>query len=136
MANTNTIALLSTGVLDRIVHFTCVSDGTQETNLVLYDADNSNYQVGFQTPNGTRSNIRRAWISTSTHAATLRLNFDQSTPIMALALPTANAETLDFRDIGGLPHPNGTGSTGDITFTSLGLIAGDYVSVTLEIRAD
>jgi hypothetical protein len=41
---------------------------------------------------------------------------------------------LDFSDVGGIPNPTGAGKTGDILITTLGLVAGDGISIILKLK--
>ena len=106
----------------RSVHI--VSDGSEETDLVIYD--NSAFVADV-----SKGNLKQVWLSGN--AATLRLEWDQTTDSPAFAGGPENGNYWDFRGFGGIPNPNGTGATGDLVLTTAGLDSGDEVFLIIHI---
>lgn len=138
MANTitNTNLLLSK---KRVVKYiTIQSDGTEETDLVLYDSSAIATSVGDTDP--LTSTIESVYFSASAAAtARARLEWDATTDVLALDLPVLAPTFIDFRrtlPIGGLPNQGGSGKTGDILLTTTGLESGDSITIIMEIKRD
>lgn len=131
MANTINNTQLISGSKTRIIYFTLSSDGTQETNLVVYDS--SSYP-GIDSLN---CSIRQMWCSVSTGSTTMTaaLKYDATTPVLAMPIPCVYGPSwyLDFRDIGGLKNTSGVGKTGDITLTTTGMASGNLMSFVIEV---
>lgn len=131
MANTIVNTTILGGSAERIVYFTLVSDGTQETATVVYDADGAGLIPSLNT------RIMDLHYSMSTVLGRARLVYDASTPLMAWSLAPSHSAHHDFHPVGGLK--NGTvgaaGVTGDVTITTTGLAAGDSLSLVLHIKA-
>ncbi len=131
--NTNTITKLVSGQSKRVVYFTLVSDGSEETDLVIYDSSDWG---GVDTLTGSIQRIQAMFHILDETAVDVRadLQFDASTDVHAISLPKGRPIDLDFRHVGGLKNYSGTGRTGDITLTTTGLESGDTISLVLEIR--
>ena len=106
----------------RSIHI--LSDGTEETDLVIYD----NSTLIADTAKGS---LMQVWLSGN--ASTLRLEWDQSTDSPAFAGGPDNGNHWDFRGFGGITNPNGTGATGDLVLTTAGLDSGDEVFLVIHI---
>jgi hypothetical protein len=137
MANTITNKTVYAGANRVIKYITLVSDGSQETNTVLYDSSVIATAVGLADP--LTSNIESVYASVSAAStARIKLNWDATTPVLALDIPPVTSIVkADFRrhiPIGGLPNQGGTGITGDITLTTTGLASGDLMTLVLEIK--
>jgi hypothetical protein len=126
MANTVTQRTLSGGGKDkniiRSIHI--LSDGTEETDLVVYD--NSAF-----TADTSKGKLCQVWLSGN--AATMRLEWDQDTDAPAFAGDPSNGNYWDFRGFGGISNPNGTGATGDLLLTTAALDANDEVFLVMHI---
>lgn len=101
-----------------------VSDGSEETDLVIYDnsAFVNNVAVG---------SLMQLWISGNT--STFRLEWDQSTDSPIFVADPASGGYWDFRGFGGITNPNGTGATGDILLSTAGLDSGDEVTLIIHV---
>lgn len=106
----------------RTIHI--LSDGSEETDLVVYD--NSAF-----VNDVSKGNLKQVWLSGN--AATLRLEWDQNTDSPAFAGGPENGNYWDFRGFGGVPNPNGTGATGDLLLTTSSLDSGDEVFLVIHV---
>lgn len=126
MANTVTQRTLfgagASKYIIRQIHI--VSDGSEETDLVVYD----NSAFINDTAKGVLTEV---WASGSD--CTLRLEWDQTTDSPAFAANPSNGGYWDFRSFGGIGNPNGTGATGDLLLTTGGLDSGDEVTLIIKI---
>lgn len=101
-----------------------VSDGSEETDLVVYDnstliADTSKGNLDFVYAMGSDCICRLEW--------------DADTDVIATAVNPSTGGYYDFRQFGGLHNPGGTGKTGDLLLTTAALDAGDEVTLILGI---
>lgn len=133
MSNTVTITKLGLGK-KRSVHVNIASDGSEETDLVLYDS--SSYD-GVDSLNCRLMKVHYHAIYASVDGTqTLVLEFDASTDVRAVAIPTDKNGygVIDFTSFGGLINLGGTGRTGDILLTTTNLDSGDNVTIILEVE--
>jgi hypothetical protein len=111
---------------DLVFMTSLVSDGTNETNTILFTRS---------TYDATTSNGRLMWVKGSgTGAGLIKLNWDQTTPFIACAFNPLKAFSLDFREFGGVKNPNGSGATGKLTITTTGLSSGDVFTIYYGLR--
>lgn len=131
--NTKTTTTILNSYRRVIVYFTLKSDGTQETNAVVYDSSaQATAQGGVTDP--LKCKIRKVWMTCSGAAVVAKLNWDATTPVVAVALPYQNSELYhDFTCFDGLINQGGSGITGDITLTTTGLASGDSLTIVLEV---
>jgi len=126
MANTVTQrTLLGSGsekTIVRSIHI--LSDGSEETDLVIYD--NSAFIA-----NTAKGKLEEVWISGSDCIA--RLEWDQTTDSPVFAANPSNGGYWDFRSFGGIKNPGGTGATGDLVLTTASLDAADEVTIIIKI---
>lgn len=126
---TNTRLLAST---TRTLQYVCIdSDGTEETDLVVYDSSAVATALGIADP--LTCKINGIYYSSNSKLGVMHLEWDATTDVLALPLSGEDMQHLDFRPIGGLKNTGSTGITGDITFTSTGLVAGDKVMFILDV---
>lgn len=127
MANTITQRTIFGGGSDRLIvrliHI--VSDGSEETDLVVYDNSTLINDV-------SRGSLLKAVVSGN--SCTCRLEWDQTTDSPIASFDPAYVQKVCYEDIGGIKNPNGTGATGDITLTTANLDSGDEVTLVLYIR--
>jgi len=149
MPNTQTLKIQNSGLREVTVYFTDVIDATpdQETNLPIYNAASvltvlKAAYPGMNLQTAAAGALTRVFASCSskvTSAGTqpvLTLNFDATTPIVALNIPVnTNATDSCFKEFGGLQNSaTGTaGFTGNITLTTSGLLAGDVITIALTV---
>lgn len=126
MANTVTQrTLVGSGSEKNIVRLiSVVSDGTEESNLVVYD--NSAF-----VNNTAKGTLMEVWASGSDCVA--RLSWDQTTDSVAYSVNPSSNTKLCFREFGGISNPNGTGATGDLLLNTANLDAGDEFTLIIWI---
>ena len=101
-----------------------VSDGSEETDLVIYDnsafvANTSKGKVLSVTATGSDCICRLEW--------------DQTTDSPVISLNPISGTKVNFHCFGGIANPGGTGKTGDLVLTTAGLDSGDEVTLIIEI---
>lgn len=104
---------------------TIVSDGSEESDLVIYDNSALVADV-------TKGSVVE--IAASGSSCQLLLEWDQTTDSPIAALDPSASPSLCFRSFGGIVNPNGTGATGDVVLTTTNLDAGDVVTILLTVR--
>jgi hypothetical protein len=135
MANTNNLVNLIAGPSEAVVYFTLASDGTNESNLPIYDSSVIATALGIKDPKTSKLMGVYASVSAASTARVV-LNFDATTPVLAMDLSIQGGPTeVSFDRFGGLPNQAGaTGKTGDITLTTTGLASGDAITIILRVR--
>jgi hypothetical protein len=133
MANTIKSSVLNRSVHSIALHWTLSSDGTNETATVVYDSSVHATALAITDP---LSCVIESIHSVVSAASTARvwLNFDASTPVLALTLPVMNTLDSNFKEIGGLKDTGGAGITGDIAITTTGLASGDKIELVIVVR--
>lgn len=126
MPNTVTQRTLSGSGTDkniiRLIHI--VSDGSEETDLVVYD--NSAFIA-----DTSKGRLVKVWLSGSDCVA--RLEWDQTTDSPAFVGNPANGGHWCFEQFGGISNPNETGATGDLLLTTSALDSGDELMLIIKI---
>lgn len=126
MANTVTQRTLVGGGSDRniyrLIHIS--SDGSEETDLVIYDNSALVADV-------TKGSLAQVWLNGD--ASVIRLEWDQDADSPAFIGDPAAGAYYDFRGFGGITNPNGTGATGDLLLNTVDLDAGDEVFLLVHI---
>ncbi len=137
MANTLTINYKSYGIKDTILYATLASDGSEESDTVIYDSSAVATALGITDTLTCTLRWIKVYAAVSNGAAgTFRgkLEFDATTDVLAFSIPSGNgAAEADFTCTGGLKNYAGTGVTGDITLTTLGLDAGDSLIIEMSV---
>lgn len=123
----------------RVINYiTVTSDGSEETDLVVYDSSAIAALVGITDPQTCQ--IENVWFSGSkvANTGTLLLEFDATTDVVALPINfSATGDShmhMCFEQFAGLKNYAGTGKTGDILLTTTGLDSGDSFMLVLDIR--
>ena len=109
----------------RIVrHINIVSDGSEETDLVIYDnsALIANVNAGV---------VEKIEVFGS--AGLLTFEWDQTTDFAICSMDSATNACADFSAFGGIKNPGGAGATGDVVLTTANLDAGDVVTIILTV---
>lgn len=126
MANTVTQRTLMGAGKDknvlRLIHI--VSDGSEETDLVVYDNSTLVNDV-------TKGVLKKVWISGNDCVA--RLEWDQTTDAPAFAGNPSTGGHWNFEEFGGIGNPGGSGATGDLLLTTNSLDAGDELFLIIHI---
>lgn len=116
-----------------VQYVSIASDGSEETDLVIYDSSAVATALGKTDTLHCRLNSIR-FVSNSA-AGVFTIEWDADTDVLALPLPFGGSPLeMDFREIGGLINKGSTGRTGDITLTTTGLAAGDSLTIILDVR--
>ncbi len=116
----------------RVVQYVAVdSDGTEETDLVIYDSSAVATALGLTDPLNSR--IRSIMVSGNAVAGICKLEWDASTDVLAYSFFGTQTQHQDFMKFGGLKNTAGTGITGDITLTTTGLASGDSLIIIIEV---
>lgn len=142
MANTITNNRVVLGKDLVVQQIQILSDGTEETDLVIYDSSVVATALGKTDP--LTSTLLRVQI-TGINAATvnsLTFEYDATTDVIALPVDIGSPVTyagvidIDFTEIGGIVNlAKGTsGATGDILLTSTAFDAGDRLLINLFVK--
>lgn len=127
MANTVTQRTLIGGGSDRtiirLIHI--VSDGTEESDLVVYD--NSAFIADV-----TRGRLMK--IIAMGSDSICRLEWDQTTDSPVVSINPSSGTAICLKEFGGISNPAGSGATGDLILTTAGLDSGDEVTLILEVN--
>jgi len=128
MANTVTIKKIIDGERKYVVEVDILGDGTgEETATVAVDF--SDLAQPARCPSDNISVQKVIWVLTGFSATLL---WDQTTDVRFFECNEDNGG-FDFMVAGGaLVSPKGTGYTGDIVFTTVGLGAGDHGYIRFE----
>lgn len=129
MANVLVNTLLINSNIVKVLYFTLQSDGTNETDYVLYDSSLLNISDPLDS---TLLEVQGVVSTQST--ARVRLEWDATEDVLAFAVPLTIPFQFDFKSIGGLTNTAGAGKTGDLTLTTTGLNSGDSIVLILKIR--
>tara|TARA_R100001015_G_C4627588_1_gene187212 strand:- start:1079 stop:1483 length:405 start_codon:yes stop_codon:yes gene_type:complete len=126
-------AVASQTILDgerlAVLRFTNVSDGTGESNVVKVDV--SALAANSAGKACTEVSIQRIYWACI--GMSVRLDFDATTNVLAIGLPTDSTGDEYYDSFTGIPNNAGTGKTGDILFTTTGASANDTYMVILEL---
>lgn len=127
MANTVTQRVLSGSPSDKNYYklINISSDGSEETDLVIYDNSAAINDV-------SRGKLMEVWVSGN--SGTCTLEWDQTTDSPICSFDPVNTQYLDFRVMGGISNPAGSGATGDIVLTTANLDAGDMLTILLHVE--
>jgi hypothetical protein len=127
MANVLTSQTILDGERLAIIKVTGLVD-TAETNVVKVDVSTLNPQGALPC---TGCKLNKIWYQL--HGCEVELQWAAATPLMIVALPQNNSYFMDYSEFGGIPNNAGTGKTGDITFTTRDVSAGDTYSIVMEV---
>lgn len=126
MANTITTQTIVDGAKNLVTKTTILGDGTgEETATLLIDAS---------TFSGAPDKLKIVRIQAYLTGFSVKLLWDATTDVTAIELPAGGDLSMDFEKFGGLINNAGTGVTGDIMFTTVGLGAGDTGTIVLEMK--
>mgnify|MGYP000163772501 CR=1 FL=1 len=127
MANVLTSQTILDGERLAIIKVTGFVD-TAETNVVKVNVANL-APHGAQACTGVKLN--QVWAQT--HGCEVEMLWEATTPLMIITLPQNTNYHMSYDCFGGIPNNSGTGKTGNITFTTLDVTAGDAYSVVMEL---
>lgn len=126
MANTKTTRVLKGGANEKIyvLLFNLISDGTEETDLVIFD----NSAVWNDVSKGSIRSIQA-----SGSDCVCMLKWDQTTDSPIANFNPALNQPQCYKEYGGISNPNGTGATGDLLLSTANLDSGDAFTLIVEI---
>lgn len=128
MADAVTTQTLLDGERLVIQKFTNISDGTGETGVIKVNVSDLNPDSYGHACTGVK--INKIW--STTHGMEVRIFFDATTDAYAWLIPQNSNYLMDFSSFGGISNNGGTGSTGDILFSTQDASAGDSYTIVLE----
>jgi hypothetical protein len=124
-------AVATTTIIDgprkAVIYCTNTSDGGGESAVTKVDVSALSKSPDLDTCTG----VRLEKVAFSNVGMGVKILWDATADVIAMELPADYSDTLDFKDIGGLPNYSGSGKTGDIQFTTVGHSSGDTYSITL-----
>jgi hypothetical protein len=132
--NTKTLKNVIVNPKEAWVYLTLASDGTNETNYVVYDSSVVATAAGDTDP--LTSAIIELYASASAaQTARVVLRWDATTPVLAMDIPAGtNPTKFCAGDLMCLPNQGGSGITGDITLTTTGLASGDAITILMRVK--
>ncbi len=125
MPNTVTQTTLFSGTGIAVRKIDIVSDGSEETDLVILDRS---------TFDSVTDNGRVMKVMASGSSCQLQLKWDQTTDSPIINMDPAYTQKMCFAEFGGIKNPGATGATGDILLTTTNLDNGDVVSLIITVR--
>jgi hypothetical protein len=108
--------------------FTNISDGTGETAVVKINPSTLSVNAYGRACNGVK--INKIW--STTHGMEVRILWDATTDVFAWMISQNTNYLMDFSSFGGLQNNAGTGSNGNLLFTTLDASAGDMYTIVIE----
>jgi len=108
--------------------FTNISDGTGETAVVKINVSTLSVNAYGRACNGVK--INKIW--STTHGMEVRILWDATTDLFTWMIPQNSNYLMDFSSFGGLQNNAGTGSNGNLLFTTADASAGDMYSIVIE----
>ena len=130
MADAVATQTIQDGGQTAIFRFTNVSDGTGESAVTKID-------VSALTTNPVTKmscdsvSIEKIWFSNI--GMGVKIYFDASTDVLVIQLPADWTDELDFSEFSGVPDNAGSGTTGDIQFTTVGHSSGDSYTIVMKV---
>jgi len=129
MADAVTSTTIQDGERTAVMRFTNVSDGTGESAVAKVDvsalnADNRGRACSSVT-------IQRIWWAT--YGMAVKLEWDATSNVLAIALPADSTGDEYYDDVGGLTNNAGSGKSGDIDLTTVGHSSGDTYMLLLKM---
>ncbi len=130
MADAVATQTIQDGGQTAIFRFTNVSDGTGESAVTKIDVS------GLTTNPVTKMScdsvsIEKIWFSNI--GMGVKIYFDASTDVLVIQLPADWTDELDFSEFSGIPDNAGSGTTGDIQFTTVGHSSGDSYTIVMKV---
>tara|TARA_R100000544_G_scaffold11320_1_gene5081 strand:- start:10 stop:411 length:402 start_codon:yes stop_codon:yes gene_type:complete len=130
MADTVTSQTIQDGERVAVLKFTNESDGSGEASVKKVDVSALTTNSAGETCTGV-SIARIYW---ATRGMAVDLEFDASTNVLAIPLPSDSTGDEYYDIFSGIPNNAGSGVTGDIDFTTVGHSNGDAYSIILVLN--
>jgi hypothetical protein len=112
-----------------IMKFTNISDGTGESAVLKVDVSALTPSASGKTC--TKVTVTKIYIAN--HGMEVRMLWDATTDVPFFLSSPGATQTLDMTGFGGITNNGGTGSTGDIVFSTADASAGDTYWCILEM---
>jgi len=112
-----------------IMKFTNISDGTGESAVLKVDVSALNPSASGKTC--TKVTVTKIYIAN--HGMEVRMLWDATTDVPFYLSSPGATQTLDMTGFGGITNNGGTGSTGDIVFSTADASSGDTYWCILEM---
>lgn len=126
MVNTVTTQKVIDGERNVVTKTTILGDGSgEETVTQLLDVS---------TFSGAPGTVKIIRIQAYLTGFSVSLLWDATTDVTIIELPADDDINQDFKVFGGLINNSGTGKTGDIMFTTVGLGAADTGTIVIEMQ--
>ena len=126
MTNTITTQKIVDGERNVVTKTTILGDASgEETATQLLDVS---------TFSGTPGTVKIIRIQAYLSGFSVSLLWDATTDVTIIELPADDDINQDFKVFGGLINNSGTGKTGDIMFTTVGLGDGDTGTIVIEMQ--
>lgn len=119
------------GTAEHVLYYTLDSDGTDETNTIIYDS--SERATANNYTDTLTSSIATVYAVTNVSTgATIRLFWDGTIKVLAYTVPTnIILPEQNFRPLGSLQNTADGGKTGDVLITTTGLKAHDSIMLVV-----
>ena len=112
-----------------IMKFTNISDGTGENKVLKVDVS----ALGASNSGKACDGVTITKIHAATHGMEVQIYWDATTDVFAWGIAQNSQYSFDFEKMGGLINNAGTGSTGDVLFSTADASAGDFYTIILEM---
>jgi len=112
-----------------IMKFTNISDGTGESAVLKVDVSALTPSASGKTC--TKVTVTKIYIAN--HGMEVRMLWDATTDVPFFLSSPGATQTLDMTGFGGITNNGGTGSTGDIVFSTADASSGDTYWCILEM---
>lgn len=114
---------------NRVIYYTGDVTDTQLSTYALYT---SSAFVGVDTLTSSIISLK-GHVDGVPGTGMIKVLWDATTDVTAWSLPVGQFFEFDFRSIGGLKNQGGSGKTGNIWLTSVGLPTSGTISLVMEV---
>lgn len=111
-----------------IAKYTNISDGTGETAVTKIDVSTLASNQWGLVCNGVI--INKIWALTD--GMGVNILWDATADVIAITVPQNQMYTMSYNEFGGIQNNSGSGSNGDVLFSTVGASAGDRYTIVLE----
>lgn len=130
MPDTVTSEYIYNGQRRKVLHLTCISDGTGESGVAKADISALTFRGDGSVPDYSVVDMIDYNIQGFT---SVRLFWDHTTDDEIAILPQGSG-TIDWNAIGGKKDPKTSGGTGDLLLSSAGAVSGATYDITIYFR--
>jgi hypothetical protein len=119
MADTVTSQIINDGPKNYVVRLLNLSDGTGENNVKKVDISTVTFPL-----NASNKHLILLKYNFSTFNMGVILKWEASVPTQMMFFPPNWTDEHDYTDHGGIPNDGGTGKTGSVLLSTLGVDGG------------